>query len=702
MPSKPKINDQQIFQTASTLLQQIYGQDAAFRDGQYEAIEAILTNKRTLVVQKTGWGKSLVYFVAAKMLAGVTIIISPLLVLMDNQRDAATKMGLRCAVLNSTVKNEARTALILDIINNQYDLIFTTPETLYKEDVQKLLPHLKISLFVIDECHCISDWGHDFRLEYSKLNRVIAALPANVAVLGTTATANDRVIADLTKQFNGQVYVSRGPLTRDSLHLQILRLETRAERYAWILENINKLPGSGIIYCLTHRDCQNLADFLCQNNINARAYYSDSKLDTPNADGLSSNATTELMFLHDEIKVVVATIKLGMGYDKPNIGFVIHYQRPMSLIAYYQQIGRAGRADGMDAYCFLMVGQEDNAIANYFIENAFPTAEQESILIKALEDESAGLKLTDLLKKCNITRKALLQTINMLQHNDMIYSENGRYYRSINPYHYPQEHYESIKKAKALEVAAVDALVNEQGCLSRFIVEQLNDINPYNCGKCANCTGHDIINNLELGTKEEIVAIQEDLNTKYITIEPRKIWPFVCEFDKNTRIAEQNELGLALARFGESGYGAWVRADYENAPIFREELVQSLVAMVQENLREAQIALVTNVPSLNQTKVDDLANRVARSLNLPYMPLLMRNPSATTRQKAMQNSPYQCANALKAFQFKFPVTIEGSLLLIDDFVDSRWTLTVCGRILRSKGANKVFPICLADYSLQQE
>ena len=378
--------DTNIFTKAQKILVQIFGPGAQFREGQYEAIEAVLTKKRTIVVQKTGWGKSLVYFISAKMIGGVTLVISPLLVLMDNQKLFAEKMGLRCAVINSRVKGEERDELLESIRNCQYDIIFTTPETLYSRDMKDLIPELNIRLMVIDECHCISDWGHDFRLEYSRLNRIIAALPENVSVLGTTATANDRVIADLKKQFGENVFISRGSLFREGLHIEILRLETKAERYVWMKNNIRKLPGSGIVYCLTKRDCRNIADFLNANGIKARAYYSDDELEVINEEtGKSYNEETEDLFYRNIIKVIVATIKLGMGYDKPDIGFIIHFQRPGSLVAYYQQIGRAGRKTGMDAYCYLMTGKEDRTISEYFIETAFPTESQEREIISALE-----------------------------------------------------------------------------------------------------------------------------------------------------------------------------------------------------------------------------------------------------------------------------------------------------------------------------
>ena len=266
-----------IYQRSLAIIKKLYGSSARFREGQYEAIEATMTQKRTLVVQKTGWGKSLVYFVCTKLMRaqnkGVTMVVSPLLVLMQNQIEAAEKMGLSCDVLNSRVKDR-KSDILAALEANELDLVLITPETLFSDEVQKHLKNIRIGLFVIDEAHCISDWGHDFRLEYGNLKKVIAQLPQNVPILATTATANDRVIADLELQLGNNVYVSKGSLSRESLSIQVLHMPNRIERYAWILENIKKLPGSGIVYCLTQRDCDYLADFLRKNKISAEAYYS--------------------------------------------------------------------------------------------------------------------------------------------------------------------------------------------------------------------------------------------------------------------------------------------------------------------------------------------------------------------------------------------------------------------------------------------
>lgn len=303
------IQKEAIYGQALGVLRSLYGADAKFRTGQYEAIEATMLHHRTLVVQRTGWGKSLIYFTCTKLLRergrGLTIVVSPLLTLMENQIEAANQLGLRCDALNSKTADRRE-----DILNRMaagtLDLVLVTPETLFREDIQTRLPQIRIGLFVIDEAHCISDWGHDFRLDYSRLRDVILRLPQNVPILATTATANDRVVADLTAQLGGDVYISRGPLTRESLSIQVLNLPGKAERYAWLLANLERMPGSGIIYCLTQRDCDVLARFLNENGITALSYYSRSPAEE------HKNQEAEEAFRHNQIKALVATIKLGM------------------------------------------------------------------------------------------------------------------------------------------------------------------------------------------------------------------------------------------------------------------------------------------------------------------------------------------------------------------------------------------------------
>jgi ATP-dependent DNA helicase RecQ len=347
--------------------------DATFRDGQENAIRHIVEGKgRLLVVQKTGWGKSFVYFIATKLLreagAGPALLISPLLALMRNQIAAAERMGVRAATINSDNMDDW-TAVEGRVIKGEIDILLISPERLANERFRtQVLASIaaKISLLVIDEAHCISDWGHDFRPHYRLLERIVRTLPPNLRLLATTATANNRVMEDLAEVLGPKLDVFRGDLNRTSLSLQTIRLPSQAERLAWLAEHLAKLHGHGIIYTLTVRDANQVAEWLKTQSFNVKAYTGETG---------DRREQLEQALLNNHVKALVATTALGMGYDKPDLAFVIHYQTPASVVAYYQQVGRAGRA--LDsAYGVLLSGQEESDITDWFIRSAFPTRQE--------------------------------------------------------------------------------------------------------------------------------------------------------------------------------------------------------------------------------------------------------------------------------------------------------------------------------------
>ncbi len=366
-------------QTLQLLRQALADNTATFRDGQWQAISALVERRaRLLVVQRTGWGKSLVYFLATRLLrdrgAGCTILISPLLSLMRNQIVAARRIGVRAETINSTNETEWR-RIETSLHRGEIDVLLISPERLANDDfvTRCLLPiATRVGLFVVDEAHCISDWGHDFRPNYRRIVRILRALPRTIPVLATTATANDRVVRDIVEQLGPNLEVQRGPLTRASLSLQNINLRSQAERMAWLAGVLPQLPGSGIVYTLTVSDSKRLAHWLQTQGIDAEPYY--GAMETNERERLENR------LLNNEIKVLVATVALGMGFDKPDLGFVIHYQRPASVVHYYQQVGRAGRAVD-DAYGILLHGEEDDAIADYFIRSAFPTPQDVELLL---------------------------------------------------------------------------------------------------------------------------------------------------------------------------------------------------------------------------------------------------------------------------------------------------------------------------------
>ena len=677
------INDQAIYEKATEILISLFGKDASFREGQYEAIEATMTKNRTLVVQRTGWGKSLVYFSCTKMLReqkrGVTFVISPLLVLMENQLAQAKALNLKCDILNSDTRD--RHGEIIDSLKNDLlDLILITPETLFNEKMQKELRNINIGLLVIDEAHCISDWGHDFRMEYGKLKEVISYLPDSVPILATTATANDRVVADLEKQLGSNVFVSRGPLTRESLAIQVLNMPSKIERYAWILENINKLDGSGIIYCLTQRDCDYLSDFLNKNGISTMPYYSSEARN-------EENKIAEEKFRNNEIKALVATIKLGMGYDKGDISFVIHYQMPSNIVSYYQQIGRAGR-NIEKAYAFLMCGKEDMDIINYFINTAFPSKDETDKIIDFIGDND-GVKLYQIENALNIRSNRLKKAIGFLLNDGFIRKDGSSYYLTIKPYYYDTDKYNNITKIRKMEAKQMLSLSTTNQCYSKYIVSCLDDCTATECGKCANCLNGELYKSQASLKSMELAS--EYINAQSLIIEPRKRWAYTND-TKMTAIKHINKEGICLSKCGEVGYGSIVKQGLNSGEL-SGELVGKSTELLRELVIKEGIKHLAFVPKLQNSALEDFAKRLADNLKLQLVEILFKKPGPS--QKEMENSAYQCSNALNSYFVKEGATIPSKLLLIDDIVDSRWTLTVCGYKIMEAGCGEVYPFALA-------
>jgi len=405
-----------------------------FRNDQWEAIEALTQRReRILLVKRTGWGKSVVYFLATRVLrdrgSGPTLLISPLLALMRNQILAAKRIGIRAATINSS-NRESWDQVKRELLADRVDVLLISPERLANEDFREdwLLPIAsKIGLFVVDEAHCISDWGHDFRPDYLRVVRVLQALPRNVPVLATTATANDRVVEDVAQQLGPRLSVMRGALARDSLRLQNIHLPSKAERMAWLVENVPALPGSGVIYTLTIRDAQRLANFLQSEHIDAHPYWG----------GLEGEQRERLenRLLMNEVKALVATTAFGMGYDKPDLGFVIHFQRPSSVVHYYQQVGRAGRAVE-EAYGILLSGDEDQEITDYFIRTAFPPAANVEEVLSVLQEAEEGLSIPMMLRHLNLRYSQVEKVLKILavQSPAPVSKRRSRKGRNVNPH----------------------------------------------------------------------------------------------------------------------------------------------------------------------------------------------------------------------------------------------------------------------------
>lgn len=662
---------------------------AGFRDGQLEAIGAIVADRRrALVVQRTGWGKSAVYFIATKMLrsqgTGPTVIVSPLLVLMRNQMEMADRLGIRAETVNST-NREDWAEIFARIAAGTVDLLLISPERLNNVEFRReVMPQLleNTGMLVIDEVHCISDWGHDFRPDYRRLRQVVDALPPNVPVLGTTATANARVVEDVSQQLGENLFVLRGPLERDSLSLHVLDMPNKAERMAWLAEHIPRLSGAGIVYCLTVADAHRVADFLRSRGIDARAY--TGPMDHEQRLAIEERLTS------GAIKAVVATSALAMGYDNPRIEFVIHYQTPGSPVAYYQQVGRAGRAVD-NSYGIAMSGYEDTDIQDWFINTAFPSEHATSAALNAL-GRAGGLSLTDLEQVVNLRRARLEAMLKILEVEGAVYREGSKWFRSARPWSYPTERIEAVNAARRTEQAAMAEYVTTDQCLMEFLRRRLDDEDARRCGRCANCLDRTFSTEVDTDLVE---AALRSLRSETIEIVPRRRPPAGLreELDLKTN---NITAGRALTRWGDPGLARQVEAGKYRDNEFSDALVDAIVAMVGSWAPDPAPEWVTSVPSQQHPRlIPDFATKVADHLGLQYVNAVRRSRE-TQPQKAMENSYRQARNVLIAFEVSD--VRPGPVLLIDDVVDSKWTFTVIGNRLSNAGAGPVYAVALADAS----
>ena len=689
-------------QALKWLRQALGDADAEFREGQFEAISSLVERRaRLLVVQRTGWGKSLVYFLATRFLrdqgAGCTLLISPLLSLMRNQIAAARNIGIRAETINST--NQADWERIeAGLGRDEFDVLLISPERLANDRFVQhcLLPIAnRVGLFVVDEAHCISDWGHDFRPDYRRIVRILRALPRNIPVLATTATANDRVVGDILEQLGGNLEAQRGPLARTSLSLQNIYLRSQAERMAWLAKLLPGLPGSGVIYTLTVRDSERLAEWLSSQGIDAEPY--NGAMETELRESLENR------LLSNEVKALVATVALGMGFDKPDLGFVIHFQRTASVVHYYQQVGRAGRAVD-DAYGVLLNGEEDDAIADYFIRTAFPAAREVEQLLAAMREAAAPLTLTRLRQRVNlragtidtILKFLLLESPAPIQRN----AERPASY-VLNPVRWqmPVNRIERITNLRRQEQQRMKAYMKSGSCLMQFLAEELDDPSAAPCGKCVNCRGELLPPDCPGAL---IQAAVEFLHRLKNPIQPRKMWPSgLANPEMKGRIAPQHQAleGRALCRWGDAGYGALVRRGKQQDGRFDDQLVDGAVRLIMDRWRpDPAPAWMTCVPSMrHQTLVPDFARRLAGRLQLPFVECI-RKINGAAPQKTQANSFQQARNVSGAFAVDAAMVRPEPLLLIDDMVDSKWTFTVLTVLLRGAGSGPVHPFALADSS----
>ncbi len=664
---------------------------ATFREGQEEAIRHVVDGRgRLLVVQATGWGKSSVYFIATKLLreegAGLVLLISPLLALMRNQIAAAERMGVRARTINSENKNDW-SEVTAALQRHEVDILLISPERLANQlfltDVLGPIA-ARVSMLVVDEAHCISDWGHDFRPHYRLIERIARTLPANLRLLATTATANNRVLADLQTILGPNLTVSRGNLNRPSLLLQTMRMPSQPERMAWLATHLPQIPGSGIVYTLTVRDAVQVAEWLRSKNVHAEAYSSEKG---------ERRVQLENALLGNQIKALVATTALGMGFDKPDIGFVIHYQMPGSVVAYYQQVGRAGRAL-TSAYGVLLSGREETDIVDYFIESAFPSREEVDQVLAALHAEAAGLSVPELESVVNVSRGRIEKVLQLmsLESPAPVTKDGSKWQLTVaNLSEGFWQRAERLTELRRLEQKQMQEYVDLRSGHMDFLISALDGVGG----------SRESPNLPPLPTTSDpalILAAVAFLRRTNLPLEPRRQWPTggLPHMNVSGRIAaaKQTQPGKVLCAWGDAGWGEMVRLGKYHDSHFADDLVAACVKLLQTWAPQPAPTWVACIPSRrNPDLVPDFARRFAAAVNLPFHRVLERTDDRP-EQKTMANSSRQAGNVDGSLAVR-GVLPPGPVLLLDDMVDSRWTLTVAAYLLTTHGSGLVYPLALA-------
>ncbi|OBB19702.1 hypothetical protein A5761_00720 [Mycolicibacterium setense] len=670
---------------ALAVLRRALGPSTSFRDGQLEAIQALVKDRRRLlVVQRTGWGKSAVYFVATRLLrdrgAGVTIIVSPLLALMRDQIEAATRLNLHAVTINSENRDDWA-QIEGQLLSGTVDLLLVSPERFNNNDFrERLLGPLTSTagLLVIDEAHCISDWGHDFRPDYRRMVRVLELMAPGVPVLCTTATANDRVIEDISHQLGADLTVIRGSLDRESLSLHAVEIQLTVERLAWLAKWIPRMEGSGIVYCLTVADTLRVADWLTDNGIAAVAYSgeTDAQLRRDIEQQLKAN----------EVKVVAATSALGMGFDKPDLAFVIHFQSPDSPVAYYQQVGRAGRAVE-HAEVVLLWGERDEDIWQYFLETGLPMQWHAEEVVSYLESVADWVRIQDIESNVNMPYARITGLLKVLDVEGAVEKENSRYRRTLRNWAFDTERIDRVRAARLNEQQAMRDYATSTECRMTFIRTTLDDADARRCGRCDNCAGNRYDSAIESTAVARALTF---MRKRPITIDPRKRWAG----PRSGTIANQLEAGRALCYLSDPGWGDQVLDAKRQHSLLSDDLVLAASKLVNEWLPDFNGTIVY-VPNLDpkRTLVADFAARLAELLGVQLSDCIVKKRH-NEPQKLMENSAQQIINVEGVFEIRQPAP-HGSVLLIDDVVDSRWTMTVLADLLMRAGTGPVYPFAVA-------
>lgn len=688
-------------------------EDASLREDQWTAIEALVAfRRRALVVQRTGWGKSAVYFVATRLLrsrgAGPTVIVSPLLALMRDQIAAAARAGITAVTINSANVTEWD-EIHARIAAGEVDVLLCSPERLNNPGFRdEVLPRLAADagLVVIDEAHCVSDWGHDFRPDYRRIRTLLTDLPPGIPVLATTATANARVTADVAEQLavgaggglSDDVLVLRGGLDRESLHLAVVDLPDQPTRIAWLIEALAEIDGSGIVYCLTVSAAAQVAQQLRAAGHAVAAY--TGQTDPAEREQLEADLK------ENRVKALIATSALGMGFDKPDLAFVVHLGAPNSPIAYYQQVGRAGR--GVDeAVVVLLPGAEDQRIWDYFASLAFPAEQQVRATLAALSTgdvQSVGQLETQV----DLKRSRLEMMLKVLDVDGAVRRVKGGWEATGRSWAYDEARYARVEQARHAEQRAMLDYEATTECRMAFLRAALDDpeLAPgWECGRCDRCGG---VTLPEAPDPEQVAAARSDMDRPGIEVTARRMWPAGMDrlgVDLRGKLGadELAETGRAIARLDGLGWSTPLRELFApNAPDGETPVaLRKAAARVLDDWEGLDVQGVVAIRSTTRPRLTGhLAPGLAGYLKVPFVGTVGPVPGQEAPGRHDVNSAMRLAGVTGRLRLELSEAALAGLagrpvLLVDDSTDSGWTLTVAARLLRRAGAGAVLPFVLA-------
>ena len=672
-----------------TILARLAGPAALPRADQVDAVHAVLQPaSRVLVVQATGWGKSAVYWAATHAIrstgAGPTLVVSPLLALMRDQVSAAERAGLKAATVNSTNVDdwdEVFAQLDADAI----DVLLVSPERLGNPRFAARLGALlaRVGLIVIDEAHCISDWGFDFRPDYQRLARALLSTPT-ASVLATTATANERVTLDIGAQLQAQSGAStvtfRGTLARTSLTLSVVPGLSPLQRYAWIADALAQLPGSGIVYVLTVAEAERLTAFLRSCGFAVDAYTGQIDADT--------RLQVEDRLRHNQVKAVVATSALGMGYDKPDLGFCVHVGSPSTPVAYYQQVGRAGRAVA-HAEGVLLPSDADERIWDYFATASIPDPQTAAKVLQSLDGD--GRSLIEIEADTGVRRGRLEALLKILAVEGVVDKDGSAWRATGVPYVHDSAKWSALAQVRQQEADIMRQYAHGQGCLMAYLQTALDDPSPAPCGRCSVCTGHLPYPGLA-PSPDKLLAARDFLRGMDVDIEARKRWPAGVGRKGAIR---GFDLGRAVAFADDPGWVAELQALRQAAPgEVPDELLAGAVAMLGRWAKTwpARPVCVVPLPAPNMAGNRRLAEHIAQKGRL-----LLQDGFSWTGGPAPEDvaSTPVVAHLESAIRWAGDAAMPaGPVLLVATDVRTRWTATVAAALLREQGVSQVLLLAL--------